>query len=76
MKKSNFFKRSFFDLQRCLAVRIAYLQDVKAVFQEKIMWVSSLIHYFVAEPEPFDEYFENQYAIYDNEYDAYLSQER
>ena len=42
MKKSNFFKGSFFDLKRCLTVSIAYLKGVKAVCQGKIMWVASL----------------------------------
>ena len=36
-KISNFFETSFFDLKRCLAVSIAYLQDVKAIIQEKVM---------------------------------------
>ena len=31
MKKSTFFKRSLFDLKRCLTVSIAYLKEVKGV---------------------------------------------
>ena len=42
IKISNFFETLFFNLKRCLAESIACLQDVKAIFQEKIMWVASL----------------------------------
>ena len=35
--KFELFPNVIFDLKRCLAVNVAHIQDVRAVFQEKFM---------------------------------------